>query len=288
MYALGQVGGQPILGGYTALQSAIVAFESNRLTRAVIQASQSVPVNVITKAFYDTKSKLESTSPSRLSETDMYAVILGTLTQARTDLINAKMFMYSPAASDSAARGKFEQILATDLQMLQQVTSVLNRMVAEGAMPSLVRLVGATSGLGFVEIAIRAVQMAWQTLRVWREAQRRRERMLREQVQVCEELARRGTPCRVEDVARMRAELQQITDTPAARFLESMGRAAEGVAEAAGNVTSPFDNVGQGIGRGLKIGISLVSVGFGLVALWWAWPLISGTRRSRPQRDDEP
>lgn len=271
-YGLGQVSGRPLLANYTALQSAIVAFESNRLTRAVVQASTSIPANVIVKAFSDAKAKAASPQPREMSEVDFYALLLGTLTQARTDLVRAKLFMYSPAAGDTAARSKFEAVLAGDMQMLQQVSGILNSMIAEGSLPTLTRLVGGTSGLGFVMIAVRTLQLVWSGIRAWRAAQLRREQFLRQQIELCEELSRRGSPCAPQRVAELRAELQQMTDSPAARFLEDVG-------EGLRNVTSPFDSVGQGIGRGLKIGITTISVGVGLVALWWAWPILTATRR---------
>lgn len=281
MRSLGQVqiGGRPLLANYSSLQSAIVAFETNRLTQAIVRAASGVPANVIVKAFDDAKSKLASSTPREMSEVEFFAILLGTLTQARTDLVRAKLFMYSPAAGDSAARAKFEALMATDLQMLQQVSSVLNTMVSNGQLPSVVNLVSGTSGLGFVMIAIRGLQMIWQTLRVWKEAQRRREQYLRQQIALCEELASRGTPCRPEHVANLRAELEQLTNTASARFLEDLG-------EGLRNITNPFDSVGQGIGKGLKIGITTLSIGVGLIALWWAWPLISSTRRRRRSEEE--
>lgn len=278
MRSLGQVPAPTLLTGYSALQTAIVAFESNALTRAVVRASSGIPANVIVKAFETARTKASSAQPREMSETDVFAMLLGTLTQARTDLVRAKLFMYSTASGNTAARGKFEQILAADLQMLQQVSNILSRMVAEGAMPTLTRLIGGTSGLGFITIAISALRLVWSAIQTWQAIQVRRERYLREQIALCEELTRRGTPCTPQRVAELQAELQQLTDTPAARFLDSVG---EGIR----NVTSPFDNVGQGIGKGLKIGITTLSVGVGLVALWWAWPLISSTRRKRREAE---
>ena len=301
MHSLGQtkggggllVGGRPLLANYTALQSAIVAFEGSRLTQAVVRATSGVPANTIVRVFQEAKAKLNSSSPSEMSEVEFFAILLGTLTQARTDLVNAKLFMYSPAAGNAAARAKFEQIMGADLQMLQQVASLMNTMLADRRLPALVSLVGGTAGLGFVMLAIDSVRLVWQGLMVWRVAQRQRELWLRQQIALCEELTSRGTPCTPERVGELRGELEQIVNTPAARFIDNVGEGARAAGEGIGNF---FDKAGEGakgagegLGKGLKIGIATLSIGAGLIALWWAWPLISSTRRKPRTRkgDDE-
>lgn len=273
MRSLGQVTTPPILAGYTALQSLIVTFEANTLVRALVRAASGVPNSTIIRAFEAVRAKTASAQPREMSEVEVYALVLGTLTQVRTDLVRAKMFMYSPASTNVAARAKFEQILLTDAQALHQAGSVLAQLMSEGAMPTLARAAGGgVSGLGYFDIGINMLRIAWTAMRTWHAVQARRELFLREQVALCEELSRRGTPCAPERVAELQAELQQMTDTPAARFLDAVG---EGIK----NVTSPFDNVGRGIGTGLKIGITTLSVGLGVVVLWWAWPLLTSTRR---------
>lgn len=214
------------------------------------------------------KRKLGRSTPQEITSGELQALIVGTMSQAKADLMNAKMFMVSSASSNARLGHVFTALLNTDVELLRQLPEIAG---ATSGGPRKNDVTKSVAGLGQV-IDLQLVTLLWSTLRTWLDLQEQRKQWLREQIALCEELADRGTPCAPERISELRAELEGIENTPFNRLL-TIGE---------NGINAAGDAAGKALSAALKAVLIPVGVVAGLAVLWVAWPAISaGAKRGR-------